>query len=138
MKVSVIIAVLHMSMGIVVKGMNAIYFDQKIVFWFEVVTGLIILNALFGWMDFLIIYKWFYQMNPYSTDPEMVFRITSAPSIISVMINNFLASGKQDYEGTNGTTPVFLFNSQRAISETMVLLVFICVPLMLCVKPCSY
>jgi len=71
MKISVIIAVMHMTMGICVKGMNALYFNQKIVFYFEVVTGLIILNCLFGWMDILIIIKWFYQMNPYSTDPTM-------------------------------------------------------------------
>lgn len=71
MKISVIIAVMHMTMGIVVKGLNALYFNNKIVFYFEVVTGLIILNCLFGWMDILIIIKWFYQMNPYSTDPAM-------------------------------------------------------------------
>jgi len=71
MKISVIIAVMHMTMGICVKGLNALYFNNKIVFYFEVVTGLIILNCLFGWMDILIIIKWFYQMNPYSTDPAM-------------------------------------------------------------------
>lgn len=71
MKISVIIGVMHMTMGIVVKGMNAIYFKQPIVFWFEVVTGIIILNGLFGWMDILILIKWFYPMNPYSTDEDM-------------------------------------------------------------------
>jgi len=71
MKISVIIAVMHMTMGICVKGLNALYFNNKIVFYFEVVTGLIILNCLFGWIDILIIIKWFYQMNPYSTDPTM-------------------------------------------------------------------
>lgn len=75
MKISVIIAVAHMSMGIVVKGLNALYFKQKVVFWFEVVTGLIILNGLFGWMDALIIIKWFYPMNPYSSLPGMVDKI---------------------------------------------------------------
>ena len=62
MKISVIIAVAHMSMGIVVKGLNALYFKQKVVFWFEVVTGLIII-------------KWFYPMNPYSSLPGMVDKI---------------------------------------------------------------
>lgn len=72
MKISVIIGVAHMSMGIVVKGLNARYFKQHLVFWFEVVTGLIILIGLFGYMDVLIIIKWFRPMNPYSTDPNMV------------------------------------------------------------------
>jgi V-type H+-transporting ATPase subunit a len=71
MKISVIIGVAHMSMGIIVKGMNARYFNQPIVFWFEVITGLIILNGLFGYMDILIFIKWFYAMNPYSTNVDM-------------------------------------------------------------------
>lgn len=93
MKLSVIIGVVHMSMGICVKGLNAVYFKTPIVFWFEVVTGLIILLGLFGWMDVLIIAKWLYPMNPYSENEFMQFRINSAPSIITVMINNFLAGG---------------------------------------------
>lgn len=75
MKISVIIAVMHMTMGIVVKGMNALYFNQKIIFYFEVITGILILNGMFGWMDILIVIKWFYQMNPYSTDPAMMTKI---------------------------------------------------------------
>jgi V-type H+-transporting ATPase subunit a len=75
MKISVIIGVLHMSMGIVVKGMNSLYKKDMMVFWFEVITGLIILNGLFGYMDILIIIKWLYPMNPYSTDPNMVSKI---------------------------------------------------------------
>lgn len=137
MKISVIIAVLHMTMGIVVKGMNARYFKQPIVFWFEVVTGIIILNGLFGWMDVLIFVKWFYAMNPYSTDPDMVTRINQAPSIITIMINNFLAMGKQPFETATGTVDVYLFPAQRAMSEFLVVVVLICVPFMLFVKPCS-
>ena len=44
-------------------------------FWTEVVTGILILNCLFGWMDILIIIKWLYPMNPYSTDMDMKNRI---------------------------------------------------------------
>lgn len=67
MRTSVLIGVVHMTMGIIVKGFNAIYRGQTIVFIFEVICGLIILNGLFGWMDFLVIYKWCYTLNPYST-----------------------------------------------------------------------
>lgn len=64
-----------------------------LVFWTEVVTGLIILLGLFGWMDILIIAKWVYPMNPYSMNLDMFNQINQAPSIITVMINNFLAGG---------------------------------------------
>lgn len=68
MRMSVIIGVSHMTMGICVKGLNSIYNGKWLVFIFEVITGLIILLGLFGWMDFLIIYKWAgYPLNAFST-----------------------------------------------------------------------
>ena len=93
MKLAVIIGVAHMTMGICTKGLNAVYHKQYLVLWTEVVTGLIILLGLFGWMDILIIAKWLYPMNPYSMNSDMFTRINQAPSVITVMINNFLAGG---------------------------------------------
>jgi len=72
MKLSVIIGVIHMSIGICVKGSNSIYFGRMLDLIFEVFTGLIILLGLFGWMDLLIFSKWTYGMNPYSIDPLMI------------------------------------------------------------------
>ena len=69
MKLSVIIGVLHMSMGVVIKGMNAVYFRRYEDLVFEVITGLIILLGLFGWMDFLIFAKWFHHIDIYDTTP---------------------------------------------------------------------
>lgn len=63
MKISVIVGVLHMTMGIIAKGTNAIYFNQRLIFVFEVITGIIILLGLFGWMDVLIFSKWVYVMD---------------------------------------------------------------------------
>lgn len=69
MKISVIIGILHMSMGVVTKGANAVYFGRWVVFFSEVLTGLIIMLGLFGWMDILIFAKWSYVMEPYSYNP---------------------------------------------------------------------
>jgi len=55
MRTSVIIGVFHMSMGITVKGLNAVFRKQWLVLMFEVIAGLFILNGLFGFMDFLVI-----------------------------------------------------------------------------------
>jgi V-type H+-transporting ATPase subunit a len=66
MKMAVIIGVSHMTMGVVTKGLNQIYFNRPIVFVFEVITGLIILLGLFGWMDVLIIAKWLQPYNAYN------------------------------------------------------------------------
>lgn len=63
MKLSVIFGVFHMSMGIIIKGTNAIYFRKWAVLICEVFAGFIILFALFGWMDILIFLKWFYPLD---------------------------------------------------------------------------
>jgi V-type H+-transporting ATPase subunit a len=60
MKISVIIAVLQMSMGIIMKGLNSLYFKRLVDFFFEFIPQIIFLLALFGWMDILIIAKWAY------------------------------------------------------------------------------
>jgi len=63
MKLSVIFGVLHMSMGILHKGTNTIYFKDWPSFFTEVVAGLVILLGLFGWMDLLIFAKWLHPLN---------------------------------------------------------------------------
>jgi len=48
-----------MSFGIFTKGINTIYFKQYISLITEVCAGLIILYGIFGWMNVLIIAKYF-------------------------------------------------------------------------------
>lgn len=85
MKLSVIIAVTHMILGIFAKGSNAIYFKQKLVFIFEFIPQIIFMVVFFGYMDFLIIYKWLKNWKLYDAH---------APSIITMMINFPLKVGK--------------------------------------------
>jgi len=84
-----------------------------------------LLWVLFGWMDVLIIIKWLHtwedKANPHGRD--------DAPAIIPTMINNFLNGGVQ-------TKYIFDPAAQRGISNIFILIAFITVPVMLCVKPC--
>ena len=66
MKMAVIIGVAHMMMGIFVKGFNTINNKEWLIFLTEVVTGVCILFALFGWMDYLIFAKWFFPYYAYN------------------------------------------------------------------------
>jgi V-type H+-transporting ATPase subunit a len=66
MKMAVIIGVSHMMMGIVVKGLNSVHTSSWLVFGTEVITGVLILGGLFGWMDFLIFAKWFTHYYAYN------------------------------------------------------------------------
>ena len=85
MKISVIIAVVHMTLGVFVKASNARFFNNKLEFIFEFIPQIIFLVALFGYMDFLIVYKWLTPWKLYDSE---------APSIITTMINLPLKVGK--------------------------------------------
>jgi V-type H+-transporting ATPase subunit a len=59
MKMAVIFGVLHMTFGIIHKGLNSSFFRKWADLLSQVFTGFIILWGLFGWMDILIIFKFF-------------------------------------------------------------------------------
>jgi V-type H+-transporting ATPase subunit a len=123
MKLAVIMAVLHMSLGIIQKGTNTIYFGKWADFWTEVATGLTILLGLFGWMDSLVIAKWFHRIDIEDTadaedlphnrlyyetdDPKQLEEGTNyilkfagdsvnqnTPSVINIMINEVFGFGQ--------------------------------------------
>jgi vacuolar-type H+-ATPase subunit I/STV1 len=85
MKISVIIGVVHMTLGVLVKATNSLYFKRKVEFWFEFLPQLLFLVLVFGYMDFLIIFKWLKDWG---------FDNPHAPSIITTMINLPLQMGK--------------------------------------------
>jgi len=66
MKLSVLFGVLQMTLGVFLRFGNAIYFKSKIDFFFECIPMLIFMVCFFGWMDFMILYKW---LNPIATGP---------------------------------------------------------------------
>ena len=59
MKLSVIFGVLHMSLGIGMKGSNMIYHRKWLELVTEVIAGFLLLFFLFGWMDIIIFMKFF-------------------------------------------------------------------------------
>jgi V-type H+-transporting ATPase subunit a len=63
MKISVIIGVVHMTLGVFLKASNSIYFSKWMDLIFEFIPQLVFLLTLFGYMDFLIIYKWLVPWN---------------------------------------------------------------------------
>jgi V-type H+-transporting ATPase subunit a len=63
MKIAVILGVMQMSLGVIMKAFNALYFKRPLDFIFEFIPQIIVLNVLFGWMDVLIIAKWVYPFE---------------------------------------------------------------------------
>ena len=73
-----------MSLGIVMKGFNAVYFGSKVDFIFEFIPQLVMLLSMFGFMDVLIVAKWLTDFSG---------RESEAPSLITAMIAMFLEGG---------------------------------------------
>ena len=73
-----------MSLGIVLKALNALKFQNKLDFYHEFIPQILLLLALFGYMDSIIIIKW---TTDYSGKEH------EAPSIIATMISLVLDFG---------------------------------------------
>ena len=85
MKFSVIIGVFQMSMGIVLKGLNAIYDKNFVDCLFVFIPQIIFMLILFGYMDALIFLKW--SVN-YDNEED------TAPDIKSYLMNIVLKFGE--------------------------------------------
>ena len=87
MKLSVILGVMQMSLGVCMKAFNASYFQNKLDLLCEFVPQIILLLVLFGYMDLMILCKWM---------TDFTGRESQAPSVITNMINMALAGGEID------------------------------------------
>jgi V-type H+-transporting ATPase subunit a len=124
-----------MSLGIFMKAFNALYFRRYVDFLFEFLPQIILLWALFGWMDLLVIVKWLTPWEVPCTQSGARLDSSSAPSIITIMIAMFLKGGAI----TPGET--WLIGTEttgypQEIASIVLVLIFLCmIPLMLLVKP---
>nr|XP_004500962.2 V-type proton ATPase subunit a2-like [Cicer arietinum] len=113
MKMSILLGVSQMNLGIVLSYYNAKYFENSINTWYQFVPQMIFLNSLFGYLSLLIIVKWC---------------CGSQADLYHVMIYMFLSP--TDDLGENQ-----LFVGQQFLQITLLLLALIAVPWMLIPKP---
>ncbi|KAB7496840.1 V-type proton ATPase subunit a isoform 1 [Armadillidium nasatum] len=59
MKISVIVGIIHMTFGIVLSFLNYRHFKKTIDIVFQFIPQIIFLMGLFGYLCFLVVYKWF-------------------------------------------------------------------------------
>ena len=113
MKMSIIMGVAQMDLGIIMSLMNALYFRKPVDIWHGFVPQIIFLNGLFGYLALLIVIKWVSG---------------SQADLYHVMIYMFLSPGTLDKENT-------LFPGQAGLQVLLVLVCVACVPWMLFTKP---
>ena len=120
MKLSIIVGVTHMCLGILMKGVNDWHFGNPLQFLFEFIPQLVFLLVTFGYMCAAIIIKWLKNWGDGS----------GAPSIISIFIN---------VGESNPTTGVLWGDAdghaQTVFQQRLFLIAFLCVLLMLIPKP---
>lgn len=120
-----------MCIGICMRGFNNCHFKNEgtLSFVFEFIPQILMMLALFGFMDFLIITKW---LTDFTGQTEL------APSIITTMITMALTMGvpaETDNQlaligPADDWAPV-----QTKVMQVMMLIFATSIPIMLCVKP---
>jgi len=113
-----------MTFGLFIKLSNHIQEKDYLSVFFEFVPQLVFMLCFFGYMVFLIIYKWCINWRT-STLPD-------TPSLITVLIKMFLAPGTIE-------SSVQIFSSatgQARLQLAFLFLLMLSVPVMLVVKPC--
>ena len=117
MKLSIVIGVIHMLIGISLKGINALYFSRFAEFFFDFLPQFAFMISTFGYMVFCIVVKWLTDFSEFPGE---------APSIIALYID-FIGEVKQPLVGTA--------EFQGKIQQILATIAAICVPLMLLGKP---
>jgi len=111
MKFSIIVAGLHMGLGVCFKGLNYALMSDYISFINEFVPQLLFFFLFVGYIDFLIIYKWIYP--------------GTAPGLINTIIEFAMFQ----------TPTQVLYPGQETVQKAMIIGLVCCVPWMLLPKP---
>ncbi|XP_042154736.1 V-type proton ATPase 116 kDa subunit a1 isoform X2 [Oncorhynchus tshawytscha] len=116
MKMSVIMGVAHMLFGVTLSLVNYIFFRNLKDVALQFIPEVIFMLSLFGYLIFLILYKWC-----------VVMKSESAPSILLLFINMMLF----DYS-SEGTV---LYRTQKPVQIFLVVVAVLMVPWLLFAKP---
>ena len=128
MKMSVLLGVSQMLLGIGLSGVNAVYRRKAYDFFFEFLPQLLFMLCIFGYLCFLIIYKWVVNWEDvyYSPDQEI-------PSLLNTLVNMFLSPASLNGDGVNAQDRIW--DGQQMLQIILLLLALVCVPWMLLPKP---
>uniref|UniRef100_A0A8C9SW26 V-type proton ATPase subunit a n=1 Tax=Scleropages formosus TaxID=113540 RepID=A0A8C9SW26_SCLFO len=102
MKMSVILGIIHMSFGVILSVFNHLHFRKKFNLYLVFLPELLFLLCLFGYLVFMIVYKWL----AFSAQDSQL-----APSILIHFINMFFMAGgtvQPLYPGQVGSQIIFL------------------------------
>lgn len=117
MKMSVILGIVHMSFGVILGVFNHLHFRKTYNLYLVFLPELLFLLCLFGYLVFMILYKWL----AFSTQDSQL-----APSILIHFINMFLMQG-------GAARP--LYPGQTGLQVFLLVVALLSVPVLLFGKP---
>jgi len=119
MKLSIILGVLQMCLGLFCSLLNALHFKSELDVWCDFVPQAIFMLSIFGYLLFTIVYKWMHDWVALAERP---------PSLISMLIAFFMSPGEVPSDAV-------LYEGQARVQSLLLTLAFIAVPWMLLTKP---
>ncbi|KAJ2078727.1 H(+)-transporting V0 sector ATPase subunit a [Coemansia sp. RSA 988] len=126
MKMSIVLGVIHMTLGICLQVPNALHFKKRINIVHVFIPQIIFLFSIFGYLVFAIIFKW--STDWYARDASGELTHISPPSLLNMLIYMFLSPG-----GVSDSEK--MFRGQGVLQTFLLLVALACVPWMLLVKP---
>jgi V-type H+-transporting ATPase subunit a len=126
MKMSVLMGVTQMMLGICLSGWNAVYSEKPYDFYYQFVPQALFMMSIFGYLSILIVAKWLIQWEDVIADPDR-----NVPSLLSALVNMFLSPTSVNGEFVSER----IWGSQQAVQLFLLALALICVPWMLFPKP---
>lgn len=124
---SIVLGLGHMLMGLTISCLNYNQFKQRSSIWLEYLPRVIFLLLLFGYMVFMMFFKWI-MFTPKSDQP---YSPGCAPSILVHFINMMLFNENKGLPGCAAE----MYPGQRIVQMTFVAIALLCVPWMLAGKP---
>ncbi|XP_063704995.1 V-type proton ATPase 116 kDa subunit a 1-like [Culicoides brevitarsis] len=126
MKLSIIIGVLHMLFGVCMSLPNHFHLKRKMNVILEFIPQFLFLVCLFGYMVFMIFFKWT-TYGPHMADPQK--GSSCAPSILIYFIDMILQ--RETKTTIEGCTNAWMYENQQGIQQILVLVGLLCIPWLL-------
>ena len=123
MKMAVTLGVTQMCFGIILSLTNHVYFNDRLAVYFEFIPRMVFMLSTFGYMVFMILYKWCVDWSaPGAGAP---------PNLIQTMISMFLSPGSVDPAKQ-------LYAGQAGFQTFLLLCAVFSVPVLLFAKPYAH
>eukprot|EP00182_Erythrolobus_australicus_P006501 CAMPEP_0185836636 /NCGR_PEP_ID=MMETSP1353-20130828/10066_1 /TAXON_ID=1077150 /ORGANISM="Erythrolobus australicus, Strain CCMP3124" /LENGTH=974 /DNA_ID=CAMNT_0028535447 /DNA_START=331 /DNA_END=3255 /DNA_ORIENTATION=- len=126
MKLSIVLGVSQMMLGLVLSAENARFFRRPVDFFFEFVPQVIFLLSIFGYLVFLIFFKWLTDWTQ-PCDPSSAVTC-EPPDLKAILIGMIMSPGSVPLK-------LKLYPAQSAVQGALLLAAVIAVPWMLFPKP---